>query len=354
VTIWDDIGEVVDDVTRPMGKAVSDVFDAIPGSEWVKDFTNGPLRDFAKSSVGTVVLRALATTLTGGLASAMGPQLASVAWSMPGLVRGEPFDEAYWKEFSWRAEKTAQAVGTDAAGKALSEMLKRTSDQLMDQAKATFPNLPLDQGLKRLVETTGLTPEKLAAQLGVRPDVAAAALNLILREFKFPTDKYSFETGQPLRVLSSLGSTPHAPYDYTGVVKPTVNCPQWQAAMAMGLSPVVLNALSRKCMDEWQAKATSVSNVRSSLTSLNVARPQSLPPPVFQPPIAQPSYESFKAPPVSAADMAAMERAEANDSPSLPAPSDGAFGSKWPLILGAGLLGVALFINFGKLNHNRA
>lgn len=348
--IWNDIGDAVDTVTRPISKAVSDVFDAIPGSEWVKGIVNGPLRDFANSAVGKVVLRAMATSLTGGLAGTLGPQLATVAWSLPGLVRGESFDEAWWKEFSWRVEKTAETLGTDAAGKALGDMLKVASDRLMDQAKKAFPTLPVEEGLRRFVNETGLTPEALARELGIRPDVAAAALNLVLREMRFPLGNYAIATGDPslampsvpLRTISSFSTGPRVTHDYTGVTPPLVDCPAWHQARAGGQAPVILNAIKAKC-------EATLMGVRSTSFKASSALPRVSPTPTVQ------AYE----PPTYA--KAPLETAEFPGSSNLPgvpsspqAPAtEGALPSRALLIVGAGLLALALFVDFGKLQRGR-
>lgn len=204
--LFDFVGDAVDavgDALSDIGDAFGDIFDAIPGSQWVKGLVNGPLRDFARSTVGTVVLRAIATSLTGGLAGVVGPQLASVAFALPGVVRGESFDEAFWKEFSWRMQKTAEVLGTDAAKDVMGDALKWASDDLVNRAKAFAPNLSLPDAVTQLINQTGLTPEKLAAELGIRLDVAAAAINLVGRQIRYAMDRYDPKTGTKYKSLVS-------------------------------------------------------------------------------------------------------------------------------------------------------
>lgn len=344
--IWDDIGDAVDTVTRPVAKAVSDVFDAIPGSEWVKGIVNGPLRDFANSAVGKVVLRAMATSLTGGLAGTLGPQLATVAWSLPGLVRGESFDEAWWKEFCYRVEKTAETLGSEAAGKALGDMLKVASDRLMDQAKRAFPTLPVEEGLRRFVNETGLTPEALARELGIRPDVAAAALNLVLREMRFPLGNYAIATGDPslampsvpLRTISSFSTGPRIVHDYTGVTPPIVDCPAWHQAKAGGQAPVILNAIKAKC-------EATLMGVRSTSFKASSAIPRvNAPAPVYDPP-------TYAKAPIETAEFPGSSNLPGVPSSPSPTTTEGAFPARTVLIIGVGLLAMALFVDFGKLQR---
>lgn len=49
----------------------------------------------------------------------------------------------------------------------------------------------------------------------------------------------------PIRSLSSSG--PRPVHDYTGLVRPGVPCPAWDAAYAGGQAPVILNAIRQKC-----------------------------------------------------------------------------------------------------------
>lgn len=355
-TIWEDIGDAASSAAKPFTKAVSDVFDAIPGSDWVKGVVNGPLRDFANSAVGKVVLRAMATSMTGGLAATLGPQLASTAWALPGLVRGESFDEAWWKEFSWRAEKTAQTLGSEAAGKAMGDMLKAASDKLMDEARKAFPTLPIEDALRRFVDQTGLTPEALARQLGIRPDVAAAALNLVLREMRYPLGNYGIATGDPSLAMPAVApppiksfgtNQPRPVYDYSNLVRPLTNCPAWDQARAAGQSPVILNALANKCNQTLLGVASNAqrSTPLSSYVSSMLGRPDTPSPETFY--ASPPPYEEF-----IMAQTPSPTYAQADPVPETVKPA-GAFPAKTVMLLGTGLMFLALFVDFGKLTHRR-
>lgn len=115
------IGWVGSDVADWIGERASDAGDAftsvaavVPFSRELgaalKDLINGPLRDFARSPYGLVVLRAMTTTIYGPLAWMIGPQVAALAFALPGIARGEDFWHAWLTELNWRAEKTAEAL----------------------------------------------------------------------------------------------------------------------------------------------------------------------------------------------------------------------------------------------------
>jgi hypothetical protein len=167
------------------------------GAEWLKEVIAGPLKDWAGTDVGKTILRAMATSLSGGLANVLGPQLASVAFALPGLARGEAFDEAWWKEFTWRVEKTAEILGPAIAEKIQNE-LKAAGSKLRTLAAERFPDLPLDQAIDKL----SIGVEWLADELGIQDDVAAAALSLGRRRPLPPLEAYDRESGARVPLTS--------------------------------------------------------------------------------------------------------------------------------------------------------
>src|SRR6267142_4323977 len=99
-SIWDIPGDAVDAVTDVATSAI----DAVPGGKAVRE----AMGDVADSVAGQIILRAFATSLTGALAWKVGPQLATVAFAVPGLAKGDKFTKAWLDEFSWRVQKTAE------------------------------------------------------------------------------------------------------------------------------------------------------------------------------------------------------------------------------------------------------
>lgn len=165
MSLWDVVGDAADAVAAPFVWVAENV----PGVSHVVQGAGELVADFAKSDAGRVVLRAMATSMTGGLAAIVGPQLATVAWAVPGLLRGEPFDEAWTSEFSYRVEKTAEhfggELGTAAAG-LLGEQLARATAALASR---------LGEPGQRLVD---MAAPQLAAWLDIREDVAQLAIDL--------------------------------------------------------------------------------------------------------------------------------------------------------------------------------
>lgn len=115
------------------GDVFSDVAEEIPMAPELagalKDVVNGPLRDFARSDLGMTVLRAMSTTIYGPFAWAAGPQIAALAFAVPGLARGEDFWTAWLSELQWRGQKTAEIVAP-MASEALTPKIKEAAEQL--------------------------------------------------------------------------------------------------------------------------------------------------------------------------------------------------------------------------------
>lgn len=153
--------DIVDGVEDVATSAFDDLKSTVPGfselAGLVDDFASGPVRDFARTSVGRVFLSAVASTLTGGLATFVGPQLATAAFALPGLARGDDFVTAWTQEFTSRVEQTAAIVGADAVGPLWKEQL--------DKANAFIAANGID--------LTQIDFHSLAAAAGIREDLAA-------------------------------------------------------------------------------------------------------------------------------------------------------------------------------------
>ncbi len=186
---------VVDVVTSVPGvdEGVSSVEDAasflgsLPGFEQA----GGLLQDFARTPYGRVALTALSTNLTGGLAPIVGPQLATVAFSLPGVLRGEKFDEAWVNEFAMRVQRTAAILGADF----IDEVFMPQFTAAMQELAANF----------NLGDLATWTTQQLADRLHIREDVAAYALSLWNRTGPPNKDAYDPETGKYLVFVDHLG-----------------------------------------------------------------------------------------------------------------------------------------------------
>lgn len=112
--------------------------------------TNNPiaqaLGDAAKSDFGQFLLQAAATSLTGGLATVVGPQLASVAFALPGMAKGDDFAKAYGSGLIDRVAKTAKILSAgqfDMNG--VSDKLGETFEQIKPTIDSIKNVLPMDQ-----------------------------------------------------------------------------------------------------------------------------------------------------------------------------------------------------------------
>lgn len=225
---FDPLGAVVDVTTSVVDKTkdvVSSVVDRIPGNEYlkdaadvltgpVKDFVNGPLKDFANTGVGETVVRAFSVTVSMAVVAFtpviagytlwwVGPTLAFLAWSIPGLARGDAFDQAMAKEFAYRVAYVisifSKEVGEEVAKKLspmLSEQLTKGTQAVLDEVKdkVKFPDMPAGLNIQqainqKLLETIRADPnslkltfQQLAAKCNIREDVAAFALAMVKHE----------------------------------------------------------------------------------------------------------------------------------------------------------------------------
>jgi hypothetical protein len=124
------------------------------GASWLKDAIDGPLKALVENPFGELILRAIATSLTGGLAPILGPQLATIAWAIPGVVKGEPVDRAWFEEFSRRVDEVARLFGAELGKKMVAEMNEALS-HLKSEAESLARSLSSD-GATRL-RLTGMT-----------------------------------------------------------------------------------------------------------------------------------------------------------------------------------------------------
>lgn len=186
-SIWGDVAAGAEGAWS----AVTGAFESTPLYGPLKDAVEGPLRDFAKTSYGKLVLRAITTQWYGPIAWTIGPQLAAVVFAFPGLMRGESFEDAWLLEFKWRAEKTAETLGPgvlEVFGAQLKEAMTALGDEF------------------EVGELANRTAEELAARLNIREDVAQFAIDLWNRTGPTPRDAFNVTTGKRSRQSSMVQS----------------------------------------------------------------------------------------------------------------------------------------------------
>lgn len=157
--------DLLDDAGNSLSDAWNAAVDAVPGARDVADaidsVVTGPVRDFAHTAIGRVVLTAMASSLTGALAPILGPQLMTVAFALPGMAAGDDFLTAWTQEFASRVQKTADIMGADVVPDVWTDQLNKLNAYLQESG----------------VDLTKIDFHALAQAAGVRDDVAAWAVS---------------------------------------------------------------------------------------------------------------------------------------------------------------------------------
>lgn len=173
----------IDDASAVVGAAAditTSAIDTIPGGQDVRlavdSAVTGPVRDFANTAVGRTMLSALASTVTGGLAPVLGPQLATIAFALPGMAAGDDFVTAWTQEFGKRVEQTAAIVGASYAGPLVQEQLSKAQVYL-DQLKAAGVD-PATVGFQEFAKNAGVSDWTAAVVLDGYRGVIEYGLNL--------------------------------------------------------------------------------------------------------------------------------------------------------------------------------
>ena len=167
--------DLVDTVTGAAGSVVDSLesfASNIPGAPAIAKLVTGPVRDFANTAVGRVVFSAIATSLTGGLAPILGPQLATVAWAFPGLARGQDFVTSWTQELASRASQTGAILGAPAVGDTIGAAITSTTDYLTTNG--------IDVAVYGLDDLTGKAMQRLTKDVtdagGKGMDIASAQI----------------------------------------------------------------------------------------------------------------------------------------------------------------------------------
>ena len=176
--------------------AAGDVLGVIPGADplyqAMKDVVEGPLRDFANTTVGATVLRAVSGAFTGGLSQLafVGPQLATVAWAVPGVIQGDDFDKAWFAEVRYRAEKSAELLGYGHEVHDIVDGVEKGVQKLSENFETH--------------QRASWTPRQLGAAAGIREDAAGLALSVWNRE-PFNQSAFDLETGRERSTFERAG-----------------------------------------------------------------------------------------------------------------------------------------------------
>jgi hypothetical protein len=186
-----------DTVTDPITSAWDAAKSTVPGLQEISDAidaaVSGPVRDFARGPIGRVMFSALASSLTGGLAPILGPQLATVAFALPGLAKGDDFVTAWTQEFAERAKTVAAQLGSEEAGDALNDALGKLTAYAQTK------------GLDIAALVNQVDWHALAAQLNIREDILAQVISGAIGDLDFSQSKsFDPKTGKELHFPTAL------------------------------------------------------------------------------------------------------------------------------------------------------
>ena len=225
---FSDVGTIIthpaDDVDSILHVHVDDVIDAIQGAPIIgglapdiRDFVHGPLRDFAKSPLGAIVL----TAVTMGAAAAvpfLGPQLEFLAYATPGFVEGGEFGQAWLAGYVDYLKRGVKYLSQNQVDLGLPDLdippevqqeFANYTQQVQDGVKTALDYL---HGLAPDV-LSKLTYDQLVNQLHIRYDSAVWALANARGNMAEVTAAglmhFDPTTGQPITLLAwNRGLTP--------------------------------------------------------------------------------------------------------------------------------------------------
>lgn len=214
--LFDDFVSVVEAPFKTAAGAVGDVLRVVPGGTWIQGaFDSGKtwIGDMARTPWGFTALTLIAGQLeigiggaaAGGGASpivgAIGPQIASVAWGLPGVLKGDCFSSAYVAEFGHRLKQLADYFGGSAGlgDSVAAEVTQLVNDSaffdFLTEAKQQAAALGVNVDTKAILRKAGADPNSLAKKFNVRADSAANASNLVLCEQIYDTSSFDPASG---------------------------------------------------------------------------------------------------------------------------------------------------------------
>lgn len=173
------LGGFFDDVAHAVTSVVSGAVDVLADIPMAPELygalasvVNGPLRDFARTEYGQMVLRAIASSVYGGAALAVGPQLASLAFAIPAVANGEDVWTGWASEVQWRAEKSLQILSAGQADVQIpTPAIVNEARELVDESGM---GPIVDRGLHELASRLGVSDWQALFALGISEGLSAA------------------------------------------------------------------------------------------------------------------------------------------------------------------------------------
>lgn len=183
--LGDDFGSFFDDPLGTVEGVVSDVGDTI--SSVVPDVLKDKFKEFAGSTIGHVVLFAASGGAYAILAPTLGPQVAAVAFALPGMAKGENFMKAWTEGFTERI--TILIKYFMSTGVPQDQAAQSATNLFTDQMQTVQHYVDSIGGVAKL---GGMDFKTLAEKAGVREDVAAEYLANAVGNLSLPTS-YNFD-----------------------------------------------------------------------------------------------------------------------------------------------------------------
>jgi hypothetical protein len=233
-------GGLFSDAADALGDAVDSVWDALddlPGfkqlGEGTKALFKGPLKDFANTAVGQTVLRAITGMGMAVSAGVAGPWAMMASASLPGVLAGQPFEQALISENLYRATEAIKILSgnqiklPDIFPPELQDIATQ-SFQALDKLKqkASEMGVSVEKAVEKLAAESGMSDDlerfgrSLAREMGLREDFVVQAIEMATKQKLLSHEDYDLATGKGLRplvdgrqgVISSFGrpSTPVA------------------------------------------------------------------------------------------------------------------------------------------------
>jgi hypothetical protein len=272
----DDFGSIFDDAWDVVTSAVSGVESVIP------DFAKDAFNKFANTAIGHVVLFAISGSAFAALVPSVGPQLAAVAFALPGMAKGDNFMKAWTDGFMERITLlinyfaggggTTSGAAAQAKQDATSKMGLPADPASTAAATQQVANLASDQMAKLTAYVASIGgPDKLgnidfqtlAQRAGVREDFAAQYLANAVGNLTLPKS-YSFDpaTGKATgKILLSV-------QDKARLIAASV-VPQY-ATSAVGKGRAIGNIAYSQAMAAKQAQARGYKPPASKVTRTTV------------------------------------------------------------------------------------
>lgn len=238
---WDALSSAADN-TLGYVPGYNELSDA--AKKLIVDTVEGPLRDFAKTSLGGYALRGAGIMLTvlpvGGpsLGTAALTALNTAAIVVPGMLEGKSFGNALADEALYRIKGVATYFAGDlgaALGQQLADMIGPAVAGVVNLAKSVYPNLPPEQAIDQFIALSGLSPQKLADEMKVRGDSMAIAFDIAGRTpYKFLGDGSGYDPHSGKRV-PTLAERYQANLKDTATAATTAKAAQYLAAQKADL-----------------------------------------------------------------------------------------------------------------------